>query len=214
MSIPEALQAIAAFQGQSLTESLSRIEAAVVGLDGEALRSFCSDRAIDPGFILSATAIKQVAGQINVIIHAAGIVCSLPALLLPGETVESVSLGAGNTGRKFDLETSHRVAEYKFIDWQGGSESVRQNGLFKDFFELAEHETDKKRYLYVVGTQLPLKFLNSRQALKSVLSRYPAILQRIQAKYGPTVTVVRDYYELKKNLVEIADVSPYIGRGR
>jgi hypothetical protein len=210
MSVPEALQAIAAFQGKSLSDSLSEIEAAVVGLDGEALRSFCLDRSIGPAFMLSAAAIKQVAGQINTIIHAAGIVCSLPALLMPGETVERVSLGAGNTGRKFDLETSHRVAEYKFIDWRGGAESIRQDSLFKDFFELAEHETHKSRHLYVVGTQLPLKFLRSRRAITSVLGRNPDSLQRIRALYGSTVSVVRDYYELKRNVVEIADVSPYI----
>jgi hypothetical protein len=37
------------------------------------------------------------------------------------------------TGRSFDLETSDRVAvaEFKFIRWQGGPESIRQNQLFK-----------------------------------------------------------------------------------
>ena len=159
-----------------------------------------------------AAEIKQVAGQIDVIIHAAGIVCSLPALLLPGETVQSVSLGAGNTGRKFDLETTHRVAEYKFIDWRGGPESIRQNGLFKDFFELAEHETHKTKHLYVVGTREPLKFLGGRRALTSVLSRNPEVLRRIGSKYGSSMKVVRDYYELKKHSVEIADISSHIGR--
>ena len=43
------------------------------------------------------------------------------------------------TGRSFDLETSYRVAvaELKFIRWQGGPESIRQNQLFKDFYLLA-----------------------------------------------------------------------------
>jgi hypothetical protein len=43
------------------------------------------------------------------------------------------------TGRSFDLETSYRVAvaEFKFIRWQGGPESIRQNQLFKDFYLLA-----------------------------------------------------------------------------
>jgi hypothetical protein len=61
-------------------------------------------------------------------------------ILRPGEVIDCVSLGAGNTGRAFDLETNLRIAEFKFIHWQGGPESIRQNSLFKDFYEMAEHE--------------------------------------------------------------------------
>src|SRR5687767_12777572 len=139
MSIDRAIQVIAGFQGLSLTESLSTIESSVVNLGITELEAFCGSRSIDGIFMSSAASIKKVAGQINVIIHAAGILCSLPRILKPGEIVQSVSLGAGNTGRKFDLETNFRVAEFKFIDWRGGSESIRQNGVFKDFYELAEH---------------------------------------------------------------------------
>lgn len=212
MTIPQALRALEAFQGDSLTGSLSLIEAAIVGLDVGQLKGFCIDRNIDHAFMASASSIKKVAGQINVIIHAAGILCSLPHILKPGEVVECVSLGAGNTGRRFDLETNMRVAEYKFIDWQGGSESIRQNALFKDFFELGEYQTKKTKHIYVLGTEVPLRFLRGGRALTSVLSRFPAILEQIRTKYGPAVTVVRNYYEMKKDEVEICDVSPYIGR--
>jgi len=212
MTNPQDLKALEAFQGDSLTASLSHIEGSIVGLNSEQLSAFCADRSIDASFMSSAAAVKKMAGQINVIVHAAGILCSLPYILKPGEVVESVSLGAGNTGRRFDLETNQRIAEYKFIDWQGGPESIRQNSLFKDFFELAEYETDKSKYVYVVGTSYPLRFLNGGRALTSVLSRYPAIMQRIVEKYGSNVVVVREYYQLKKNDVKIVDVSPFIGR--
>lgn len=212
MSIDLAIQAIANFQGASLTENLARIESSVVGLGTNELQDFCDGRKIDGAFMSSAVSIKKLAGQINVIIHAAGILCSLPAILKPNEVVESVSLGAGNTGRQFDLETNFRIAEYKFIDWQGGSESIRQNGVFKDFYSLAEHETKKSKHLYVVGTNHPLRFLAGGRALASVLSRYPSILADITGKYGATVTKVCDYYELKKSEVEIRDISPHIGR--
>lgn len=212
MTIDHAIQAIDDFQGKSLTLSLSKIESAIVGLERDTLTTFCDDRSINNSFIASAVAVKRVAGQINVIIHAAGILCSLPHILRPGEKVESVSLGAGNTGRRFDLETSLRVAEYKFIDWQGGPESIRQNGLFKDFFELAEFETTKEKYLFVVGTKIPLRFLNGGRALTSVLSRYPDILQKIQSKYGPSVSQVKHYFRLKEREVNICDVSSFIGR--
>ena len=160
----------------------------------------------------STLEVKNVAGQINVIIHASGILHSLKGLLQDGEVVESISLGAGNTGRKFDLETNLQVAEFKFIDWQGGAESIRQNGIFKDFYELAEDKTNKKKYLYVVGTHYPLKFLNGGRALTSVLSKQPVIFETIKTKYGSNINAVRDYYEMYKKEVCVCDISPYIGR--
>jgi len=212
MSIDQAIKAIKSFQGDSLTESLSKIEYEIVGSDSAASYSFCRDREIDIKFLDSALSIKGVAAQINVIIHAAGILHSLHSLLEDGEVVESVSLGAGNTGRKFDLETNHRIAEFKFIDWKGGAEAIRQNGIFKDFYDLAEYETEKKKVLYLVGTTYPLKFFNGRRALTSVLSKQPEILEAIYNKYGESMSVVRDYYNLHKDKVSVTDVRSYIGR--
>lgn len=93
---------------------------------------------------------------------------------------------------------------------QGGSEAIRQNGIFKDFYSLAEHQIDKKKYLYVVGTELPLKFFNGGRALTSVLSRYQSILDDIHNKYGTGIIKVRDYYALRKNDVIICDISQYL----
>lgn len=213
MSIDPAIKAIENFQAESLTKSLSDIESLICSMGINEVQSFCGNRGIDDAFLASALSIKKVAGQINVIIHAAGILRSLQSILEPGEKVVSVSLGAGNTGRKFDLETNYRVAEYKFIDWQGGAETIRQNSIFKDFFELAEYETPKRKFLYVVGTEYPFKFFMSGRALQSVLSRRPEMLARINSKYGPDIKQVRDYYELMRHEVEICDISPFIGRG-
>ena len=207
-SLDQAILALDHFQGTSLTRSLSAIERSIIGCDVGRIRRFSADRGIDQSLMDSARAIKKVAGQINVVIHAVGIVQSLPSILEPDEVVESTSLGAGNTGRKFDLETNLRIAEYKFIDWQGGSETIRQNSLFKDFLGLAEHRTHKRKFLYVVGTDMPLKFFRGGRALESVLSRQPKILARLQAKYGSKIRAVRDYYELKEDEVRILDVSP------
>lgn len=213
MSLLESIEAIRAFQGDSLTASLAAMEQAVQGVTSETAEGFCSGRGINDECLNSALEIKRMAGQINVIVHAAGIIRSLPAILRNGEVVESVSLGAGNAGRKFDLETNHQVAEFKFIDWQGGAETIRQNGIFKDYYELAEYPTDKRKVLYVVGTKYPLKFFKGKRAITSVLSKQPAILNAIREKYGNSVLVVRDYHEIMKASVEICDVSPYIGRG-
>lgn len=213
MSIANAFKAMDVFQGISLTESLSRMEKDIVGHGIADMTAFCDVRGIDNTLMASAVSIKKLAGQINTMIHAAGILCALPHLLEPGEKVQSVSLGAGNTGRKFDLETNRRIAEFKFIDWRGGAESIRQNGIFKDFFELAEYDTRKKKHLYVIGTEYPLRFLNSGRALTSVLSKQPALHDRLLEKYGTDMKRVRDYYRLTCRKVQICDVSPFIGRG-
>lgn len=213
MSLDHAIEAIQKFQGESLTASLSSIESELRGFCTDKIEAFCLARNLSKEFITSALEIKKVAGQINVIIHAAGIIRSLPSLLREDEIVESVSLGAGNTGRKFDLETNFRVAEYKFIDWQGGAETIRQNSIFKDFFELAEYETSKEKYLYVVDTRYPLKFFTSRRSIASVLSRQPQLLVRLNDKYGDVVKTVSDYFEQNKSKVHICDISPHIGRG-
>ncbi len=212
MSINSAIESIEAFQGNSLTQNLSRMESHLIGADSKTTESFCSDKEIDDDFLNAAHSVKKVAGQINVIIHAAGILHSLPSILHKDEIVQSLSLGAGNTGKQFDLETNLRVAEYKFIDWKGGAESIRQNGIFKDFYNLAESETDKMKYLYVIGTKYPLKFFNGKRALTSVLDRQPEILNAINSKYGKDITMTRHYYELHKNNVTISDISPSIGR--
>lgn len=210
MSIDQAIEAIKEFQGASLTQSIARIEKRIIGMEVSELENLCKLEKINGSFLTSARSIKKLAGQINVIIHAAGILRSLPMILEKGEKVESVSLGAGNTGKKFDLETNLRVAEYKFIDWQGGSETIRQNGIFKDFFELAESNTEKRKFLYVVGVDWPTKFLNGGRALSSVLSRHHLIAEKIAAKYGPGIKTVCDYYTIKKQDVTICDVEPLL----
>ena len=140
-------------------------------------------------------------------IHALGILLCIPRLLAPGEAVEYVSLGAGNTGRAFDLETSERIAEFKFIRWQGGAETIRQNGLFKDFYLLAENPSRKRKYLYVVGTEHPLKFFNSGRALSSVLSQHPALQESLSRMYPGRFRKVREYYAFRKGEVVIQDIS-------
>ncbi len=212
MSIEKDLEIIENFQGESLTRSLSVIESRICGISSNDSEEFCVSFGVNDELIQSVRAVKKVAGQINVVLHAAGIMNSLPTLLQEGETVESVSLGAGNTGRKFDLETNLQVAEFKFIDWQGGAETIRQNGLFKDFHNLAEHETSKEKKLYVLGTEYPLKFFTGGRALTSVLSKQPKILASIRQRYGENVSITRDYYELHKNSVQIIDISKHLSR--
>ncbi|MET4695233.1 hypothetical protein [Endozoicomonas lisbonensis] len=212
MTIEKDLEIIEKFQGESLTKSLAEIESKIFGMSANESLGFCKSFGVNDDLINSVRAVKKVSGQINVILHATAILNSLSKLLSDGEKIESVSLGAGNTGRRFDLETNLQVAEFKFIDWQGGAETIRQNGLFKDFYNLAEFETEKEKKHYVVGTHYPLKFFNGGRALTSVLSKQPGIIRAIQNKYGNTVSKTRDYFAIHKKSVQIIDVTPYLPR--
>lgn len=171
MNLEEAARHLQAIQDGNLGQRLAVLERAFSGQPADSAAELCRANGLSESVLDAALVLKQAAGQINVIIHAVGILTALPRILENGERVESLSLGAGNTGREFDLETDRRIAEFKFIQWRGGPESIRQNGLFKDFFYLAEADASKERYLYVLGLEYPLRFLNGRRALSSILTK-------------------------------------------
>ena len=163
-------------------------------------REMVTDSLLGAGLI-----VKSLTGEINVLIHALGILLSLPHILLPGETVLSVSLGAGTGGRPYDLETTHRVAEFKFTRWRG-HDAVRQRELFADFVNLAEDDSGRRRVLYVTGG-LPERFLkNSRRRLASVCERRPEVIGRITSLYGDSYQTVREYTSGRGHRVEIVDL--------
>lgn len=206
----DIVSALGRFTGPHLTATLSRLEAAVQGVTSDGCQDFLDGAAAGREALSAAAELKRQAGQINVTIHALGILLCLPHLLEPGERVEYVSLGAGNTGRAFDLETNLRVAEFKFINWRGGSETIRQNGVFKDYLLLALSPTEKRKYLYLLGTDHAAKFLHGGRALSSVLSRNDK-LQRIFAdRFGDRYRTVGDYYADYAGAVRIEDVSPWL----
>jgi hypothetical protein len=210
MDLSEVAATLQKFGGVDLTATLSRIEADVRGLTAKDCTRVLGSAGATREALSAAAALKRLAGQINVSIHALGILLCLPHILRPGEVVEYASLGAGNTGRDFDLETNHRIAEFKFIHWRGGSEAIRQNQLFKDFYLLSESSLRKHKHLYVIGTEQPLKFLNAGRAIKSVLSRNNKLLKQFEAKYGERFPTVRDYYLPHKDRVKIEDVSDWV----
>ena len=209
VAIGEAIHLLQTFRGADLTQTIYQIEKSVKGVSAEKYSAVLSTSGAKAEVLGAAGLVKQLAGQINVVIHALGILLCLPHILRPGEIIEYVSLGAGNTGRAFDLETSRRVAEFKFIRWQGGPESIRQNSLFKDFYQLAEHATQKEKYLYVLGTEHGEKFFNGGRALSSVL-RTATLRNKFTQKFGDEYRTVRDYYLPRKRRVVIQDVSPFV----
>ena len=198
------------FTRADLGGTLSSIESAVKGLTAASCAKTLLAAGVTSEVLSAAASLKRLAGQVNVAIHATGILLCLPHILEADETVEYVSLGAGNTGREFDLETNLRIAEFKFIHWRGGAESIRQNQLFKDFCLLAESKSNKRKYLYVLGTETPLHFLHGGRALSSVLSRNVKLLDDLQTKHGSKFKKVCDYYLAHRHLVAIEDVSRWV----
>lgn len=206
-----AIAALERFSGSSgLTSRISDLEADLRGLDGSAVTSLLASGGVEDQTLAGALAVKAMAGQINVVVHALGILLALPAILENGETVEDLSLGAGNTGHSFDLETNRRIAEFKFITWQGGSESIRQNVLFVDLYHLAEAETDKLRELYVTDLVHPLKFLSGGRSMKSILSKHGFVAEEFFARYGDRYRVARDYWIDVKDRVDLVDISKLV----
>lgn len=180
------------------------------GVGSGTIATVLQDRRIDSGLLVAAAEIKRVSAQIDVTIHALGILRALPHILEHGERIESMSLGAGNTGRAFDLETNLRIAEFKFIQWRGGPEFIRQNGIFKDFFDLATAQTTKRRCLYLLGTHHALKFFRGRRALTSVLSKNQTTREKFVGLHGERYSTVDHFYADDEHLVEIIDLLPWL----
>ncbi|MDQ3730083.1 MAG: hypothetical protein M3355_10920 [Actinomycetota bacterium] len=193
-----------------LTAKISDLEWALSGRERSAVLERLARERVTEAMLAGAVEVKRVAGEVNVAIHALGILLALPHVLEPGERIESLSLGAGNTGRTFDLETDRQVAEFKFIAWRGGAESIRQNGLFIDIFRLALAETDRRKVVYLTGLEHPLRFLRGRRALTSVLSKSSSAAARFRNAYGDRYVVVSDYWRDVSGNVELVDVLPLV----
>jgi len=210
MELSEAVAALERFAGKDLGVTLARLETLLRGRDAVSCREVTTEGGTDGNLLVAAGVVKRAAAQVNVLVHAIGIVLCIPHLLRTWERIENLSLGAGNTGKSYDLETDQRIAEFKFIRWRGGPEAIRQNSLFKDFYLLAEDPSHREKYLYVLGTDYPLKFLNGGRALSSVLSRNVGLENAFRQKYGTRFQRVREYYDWRKDAVRIEDVSSFV----
>jgi hypothetical protein len=126
-------------------------------------------------------------------------------LLEAGEVITGVSLAAGNTGREFDLVTDRRIAEFTFIDWKGGAESIRKQKIFKDFYLLADAATDKRRELYFLGARHAHKVFSSKSSCAGMLRKFAFLREKFIQQYGSKMTV-REYYELHRTQVLLCNI--------
>ena len=206
----QASAQIEAFRAGSLKDTIAKIETKLQGAQKANTTTTLAESGITLELILAALLIKRHSSQINEVIHALGLLLALPSILEDGEKVESLSLAAGNTGKGFDLETNKRIAEFTFIQWQGGPEVIRQNKIFKDFFFLAEAGTNKRRELYTIGVEYPSKFFNSGRALTPIIDGNRKLGEAFRAKYGNTIPRVQDYYTPRQHLVALRDITQHV----
>ena len=207
--IVEASKLLQAFKGDSFTKRVSKLENDFNDVNRVEAAERIEQQQIGQELFTAAMLIKHNSSQINEVIHALGILISLPSILNDGERVEAMSLAAGNTGKGFDLETSERIAEFTFIEWKGGPDVIRKNKVFKDFYFLAEADTGKEKELYSIGTSHVLSFLHSRRSLSPILEGNAKLGKSFREKYGTQFRTVREYYSTKKDDVNIRDVSEY-----
>lgn len=208
----DALTRLDDFIGSTLPQQrVAEWESMIHGADGREIGALLEAQSVDDGLLAAALEVKRRAGEINVVIHAVGILLTLPHILTPCERVQSSSLGAGCGGHPYDLETDRRIAEFKFTTWRG-HDADRQRDLFADFVNLAEAVTARQRQLFVARAALPRKFLyESGRSIESVCSRRPEIIERIRKAHGTVPSSVRQYareYGAKVELVDLATLLP------
>lgn len=206
MDLVAAAREIQIFESGGLTRRIGQLERTLQQARASDLRSRLEEAGVREATLAASIQLKQVAGQVNVLIHALGILLCLPDLLDPAETVQYLSLGAGNTGKSFDLETDRRVAEFKFTTWRG-ADTIRQNGLFKDLYLLEASPTIKRKQMFVIDDSLPLKFLHGSRALASVMSRNRKLGDQFTARFGIAFATVGEYYVAHGHSVEIVDLN-------
>jgi len=205
-----ATELLQLFRGKSFPDTVSAIEKSFVGASKATISPLLTKKSLNDDLLNAALLIKRNASQIDEIVHALGILLALPSILDQNERIESLSLAAGNTGKGFDLETDKRIAEFTFIQWQGGPEVIRQNKIFKDFYFLSEAETSKQRELYVIGTDHASKFFNSRRSLRQILDGNAKLGNSFRERYGTKFRIVNEYYQTKKNVVCIKDIRSHL----
>ena len=212
MAIEDAISQVNKFKATSLAGTIASIESQLAHIGADAAEVGVINRSFGVSYelLIAAAAVKQASAQIDVVIHAVGILYTLPYILQENEAIEGLSVGAGSAGSEFDLVTNQRVAEFKFIRWQGGAEAVRKQTLFQDFFKLAREETEKEKYLYLLNTEIPLHFLRGRSQVRRILSRNKRLADDFLARYGQAYRTVGEYYRAHKSDIQIVNLAEIV----
>jgi hypothetical protein len=206
----EAFRVLITFvSAEALTPRIARLESELNGRDQPGAEAIVTESGMTEGLVRAALLVRQHAGRMSDIIHAAAIVQTLPLILQAGERVANrPSLAAGNDPtRPFDLETNLRVAEFKLSVWKG-SDAMRKRGVFADLVHLALDGTDRRKQLFVVG-QEPIRFLTtSTSSAAWALNRAsPMLRDRFRTSFGDLRMPVCEFTAGRAAHVDLMDIT-------
>lgn len=191
-----------------LTAALAGLESQLVGVDQANAAAVAAESGFDEDLVDSALVVRRRVGMLDTLIHAAVITQAIPLILDPGETVlKRPSLGAGNDpDRVYDLETTHRVAEFKLSSWKG-ADGGRQRGLFADVVGLSMDDTGRRRVVYVVG-ELPKRFLTTSNGRASKVLSKSALRVRTPPGLTTDMTVAEYTRAARVEVVDLTSILP------
>lgn len=197
------------FKKPALKNRVATIETSMRGRNKSTLVAILAEHSVTLQLLQAALTLKSAASQIDNLLHALGILILLPKILEDEEAIIEVSLSAGTGGKSYDLETDRRVAEFKFINWQGGSNAVRHRAVFHDFVKLAESSTNRLKQIFLIDPQHSRKWLCGKTSLRSALTTHADTLDGLLAKYRDQVQTVSDYYKLYQGSVHLENILNY-----
>ena len=206
-----AVEALSSFMaGEPLTTRIASLEKSLAGQSRDQTLGALAGAALPKDLLSSSLLVRQAFGRVNDVIHAAAILAMLPELLLPDEEITSrPSLAAGVNPQEqhFDLETSHRVAEFKVALWTG-ADSGRKRATFADFARLSLDTSDRKKQLFVVGNA-PIHFLeHSDSTVQWAMSKASRTLREQFELHHPDDSMsVADFRRTAGRHVEIHDLA-------
>lgn len=191
-----------------LTAVLAELEERLLNADRATAGELALSSGFDEDLVDSALVVRERVGMLDTLIHAAVIAQVLPLILDEGETVlKRPSLGAGNDpDRIFDLETTHRVAEFKLSSWKG-ADGARQRSLFADVVGLSLDGSGRRREVYVVGS-LPVRFLTTSQRNATKTLSKAALRVREPIGMSETMTVSDFTAAAKVHVVDLIGLLP------
>lgn len=202
MEATTAIKLIADFKGTSLQLRLNEIQNQLVG----------KSQIIDfnqSELFRAALTVKNISTQIDEIVHASGILNSLPVILHENEKIQEISLAAGTGKERFDLVTDYRVAEFKFSHWKK-SNGIRGKKVFADYVNLLLDTSERKKELYVVSFTQVNNFFQSEAEWKKMLSKSDPLAIRLQ-KYlianKLEAETVKDIFKLGEAEIGIFDIN-------
>ena len=209
-SLRGAVEHLADFMdGQPLTTRVADLESALHQVGAADVAAVAQDHELDIATLTAALTVRAAFGRVSDVIHALVITLALPRILNPGEVVTvRPSLAAGNDPtRQFDLETDQRVAEFKVSAWTG-ADAMRKRGAFVDLVHVALDETERTKYVYVLG-EAPGRFLETSISSAAWGFTRKSALQRLrfEQRWGPAEAIsIADFRATHAHHVQVVDL--------